>query len=413
MDRDQPAAGWRIGFVVLAPFVAGYFLSYFFRNINAVIAPDLIRDIGLTASDLGLLTSAYFITFAAFQMPLGALLDRFGPRRVHASLLLLAAAGACVFALADSLALLFVARALIGLGVSGALMAALTAIVQWFPPARWPLINGLFMGLGGLGGLAATSPLEMALHVMDWRAVFLVLAAATVAVSAWIGFTVPDRPATAAPVPLGEQFRGYLVIARSREAWRITPIVCVIFVATLALQGLWLGPYLRDVSALDRDAAALSLLAVALGFAVGSPLVGLLAGRWKRRGGELPDLVAIGGLPYVLCLGAAALNLFGGATWFWFLFGLLTNVASLGYPIISGLFPPAFAGRANTAINMVMFISIFAMQNVMGRIIDFWPSPAPGHFATEGYAVNLWLLTGLAALSWAWLVFNRPRKPAA
>lgn len=413
MDEGRPAAGWRIGLVVLAPFVAGYFLSYFFRNINAVIAPDLIRDLGLNAGDLGLLTSAYFITFAAFQMPLGALLDRFGPRRVQGALLLFAAAGAAAFAVADGLAVLFAARALIGLGVSGALMAALTAIVQWYPPARWPLVNGLFMGLGGLGGLAATAPLEAALHVMDWRSVFLVLAAITIAVSAWITLTVPDRPITATPVPLREQFRGYLLIARSREAWRVTPIVSMIFVATLSLQGLWLGPYLRDVSGLDRDAVAWALLALALGFAVGSPLVGLVAERWKRTGLDLQDLMALVGLPYGLCLVLASLNLFQGAPWFWFLVGLLTNAASLGYPIVTGLFPPGYAGRANTALNMVMFVSIFVLQNIMGRIIDLWPSPGPGRFAQQGYVVNLWLLTALVALSWLWLVVNRPRKPAA
>lgn len=413
MDGGRSPAGWRIGLVVLAPFVAGYFLSYFFRNINAVIAPDLIRDLSLNAGDLGLLTSAYFITFAVFQMPLGALLDRFGPRRVHASLLLVAAAGAALFAVADSLALLFVARALIGLGVSGALMAALTAIVQWYPPARWPLVNGLFMGLGGLGGLAATAPLEAALHVMDWRAVFMVLAAATVAVSAWIAFTVPDRPVTATPVPLREQFRGYLLIASSRETWRVAPIVSLIFVATLSLQGLWLGPYLRDVSGLDRNAVALSLLSVALGFAVGAPLVGVLAERWRRTGRDLQSLMALVGLPYCLCLALAALNLFQGAPWFWFLVGLLTNIASLGYPVVTGLFPPAYAGRANTFINMVMFLSIFAVQNAMGRIIDLWPGPAPGRFAAEGYAVTLWLLAGLTTLSWLWLVVNRSRRPAA
>jgi MFS family permease len=106
---------------VLLPFAAAYFLSYLYRSVNAVIAPDLVSDFALSAAELGLLTSAYFLTFAAFQLPLGLLLDRFGPRRTDAALLLIAALGGMVFALAHGLPLLILGRALIGLGVSGSL----------------------------------------------------------------------------------------------------------------------------------------------------------------------------------------------------------------------------------------------------------------------------------------------------
>ncbi|NMQ19446.1 MFS transporter [Candidatus Competibacter phosphatis] len=77
---------------IFLPFAAGYFLSYLYRTINAVLSPYLVAELRLDATDLGLLTSVYFLTFAAFQLPLGMLLDRFGPRRVEATLLLFAAA---------------------------------------------------------------------------------------------------------------------------------------------------------------------------------------------------------------------------------------------------------------------------------------------------------------------------------
>ena len=164
-------------FRVFVPFALGYFLSYLYRVVNAVIAPDLVRDVGLDANHLGLLTSAYFLTFAAFQLPLGILLDRLGPRRTEAALLLIAAAGAFVFASAESAAGLIAGRALIGLGVSACLMAAFKAFVVWFPSQRLPLVNGCQMAAGGLGALAATAPVEAALAFTDWRGVFLVSAA--------------------------------------------------------------------------------------------------------------------------------------------------------------------------------------------------------------------------------------------
>ena len=87
---------------VFLPFAAGYYLSYLLRTVNAVIAPELTRELALSAADLGLLTSAYLLAFAAFQIPLGLLLDRHGPRRVEAGLLLVAAAGTLLFAFGRS-----------------------------------------------------------------------------------------------------------------------------------------------------------------------------------------------------------------------------------------------------------------------------------------------------------------------
>src|SRR6202795_3612107 len=182
---------------VLLPFAAAYFLSYAYRSVNAVIAPDLARDFALSAASLGLLTSAYFLTFAAFQLPLGLLLDRFGPRRTDAALLLVAALGALVFARAPALPPLIAGRALIGLGVSGCLMSGIKANVMWFPLSRLGSMNGWMFFAGGLGMIAATVPVEAALELADWRTLFVVLALMTLAAAALIFFFVPEREGTA------------------------------------------------------------------------------------------------------------------------------------------------------------------------------------------------------------------------
>src|SRR3954464_14383291 len=143
---------------VFCPFAAGYFLSFFFRNVNAVISRDLARDFVLSPSDLGFLTSLYLLAFAAIQLPLGVALDRWGPRRVVATLLCVAAAGALVFSLARDFTTLAVGRALIGFGVSAGLMGAIKAFTLWFPLSRLATLNGFYLAIGGLGGLAATAP---------------------------------------------------------------------------------------------------------------------------------------------------------------------------------------------------------------------------------------------------------------
>ncbi|HLS85661.1 MAG TPA: MFS transporter, partial [Burkholderiales bacterium] len=139
----------RTALAVFCPFAAGYFLSFFFRNVNAVISRDLAREFDLSPANLGFLTSMYMLAFAAFQLPLGVLLDRFGPRRVVAALMCVTAAGALVFALARDFTMLSVGRALIGLGVSAGLMGAIKAFTLWFPLSRLATLNGLYLAVGG------------------------------------------------------------------------------------------------------------------------------------------------------------------------------------------------------------------------------------------------------------------------
>jgi len=162
---------------VWLPFSCGYFLSYAFRTINAIISQDLVQDLGIAPGQLGLLTAAYFFTFALVQIPLGVMLDRFGPRRIETVLLLFAAAGAVLFSIANGIELLVLARALIGVGVSACLMAALKAFVQWFPMSRIASLNGWLLACGGLGAFATSLPAEAALHYTDWRGLFAGIAA--------------------------------------------------------------------------------------------------------------------------------------------------------------------------------------------------------------------------------------------
>src|SRR3954451_14596220 len=178
---------------VFCPFVAGYFLSFFFRNVNAVISKDLAGEFQLTPADLGFLTSMYLLAFAVIQLPLGVLLDRYGPRRVVAALMCFAAAGALVFSLSQNLATLSLGRALIGLGVSAGLMGAIKAFSLWFPLSRLATMNGLYLAVGGLGGLCATAPAEALVEAFGWRGMFSALAAASAAAALAVFFIVPEK----------------------------------------------------------------------------------------------------------------------------------------------------------------------------------------------------------------------------
>ena len=192
-DGQAAAASVAMPFRHLYPaFAAGYLLSYFYRNVNAVISPDLTREFSLSPGALGLLTSAYFMAFTAMQIPAGMLLDRYGPRRVEPALLLVAAAGALLFAFADGEGGLLAGRTLLGLGSAVGLMAPLKAISTWCPPERRASMGGWIMVAGAVGALVATAPLELALRFASWRAIFVALSVMSCAAALFIWLRVPD-----------------------------------------------------------------------------------------------------------------------------------------------------------------------------------------------------------------------------
>jgi MFS family permease len=192
--------------LVFLPFVAGYHLSYLFRTVNATIAPDLVADLGLTPGFLGLMTSAYFLTFASVQLPLGIMLDRFGPRRTQAPMMIVAGIGAFLFARAAHPVGLLCARALIGVGVAAALISGIKALAEWFPKERLPLVNGWFIMLGTAGSLVATEPSEAVVDAIGWRGLFVCLAIATVATGTLVFLIVPDAPRRSIEARLGAGF---------------------------------------------------------------------------------------------------------------------------------------------------------------------------------------------------------------
>jgi len=232
---------------VFLPFVSGYYLSYLYRTINALISGQLTAELGIGPASLGFLTSAYFLTFALLQLPIGILLDRYGPRRIHGALLLVAAAGAALFGAGHGFTTLLVGRALIGAGVAGALMAGLKAIVLWFPKERVALVNGWFIMVGALGAVTASEPAALMLQWTGWRGMFELLALATSISAALVYFVVPEAsraPGQSKPVSLKS-------IYADPRFWRIAPLSATCIGTAWALQGLWAAPWLRDVERLD------------------------------------------------------------------------------------------------------------------------------------------------------------------
>lgn len=400
----------RIFLTIYLPFASAYFVSYVFRSVNAVMSGRLTEDLGLSASDLGLLTAAYFLSFACFQLPLGVLLDRYGPRRVQSVLLLVAAAGALVFSVGQDLGELVAGRILIGFGVAGCLMAAFKAVALWFPQERWPLMNGCMLGMGGLGAVTATAPVEAALEFTDWRGIFAALAGLTVVVAAAIFLVVPERRDQPAPIGLREQLAGLRAIFASRIYWAMMPMLVTVLGTSMAIQSLWAGPWLRDVGDLDRAAVADYLLIGSLALTVGFVAGGLIAEAGRRLGIGLARILIVGMAIFLLIQLVIVLRLDPQGVWPWVLFGFVSNLGTVyGYPLLARHFPLAYAGRANTAINVAAFFAVFAVQYAIGGILDLWRTAEGERYPPEAYSVALGLFLALQVAATLWYLAFRPR----
>ena len=257
-------------------FAAGYLLSYFYRNVNAVISPELTRELSLSPGALGLLTAVYFVAFAGDADSRGhaARPLRPAPRRACAAAALPPQARS-LFALADSEGGLLAARALIGMGVAICLMAPLKAIATWYPKERQASLGGWMMVAGSAGALVATAPLEFALRFVSWRVIFVALAVTTCAAALLIGWLVPDTPAASRTVGLRAQWAGVRSVFAHPRFWWIAPLAALGIGSFMAVQGLWAVPWLIEVNGFDRAVAAQHLLVMGVTMLVGYVALGL------------------------------------------------------------------------------------------------------------------------------------------
>jgi MFS family permease len=404
---NRPMSSVRRIACVLLPFAAGYYLSFLYRSINALIASDLTADLGLNAADLGLLTSMYFMVFAAVQLPCGVLIDRYGPRLVDSTLLLIAGAGSLLFALADGVFPLMLARALIGLGVAVGLMAGLKAIVLWFPPERVALANGWLVMLGALGALSATGPAEVLVQSLGWRGLFAVLAASTAAVALLILLIVPEPETKPAQAGARRPGIGFFTIYRDPRFLRIAPLAALGVGTSFSLQGLWAAPWLSDVAGLDRAQVVEHLTLMAAVLSASALLLGALAERLRRFGIQT-ELFLAGTL--ALSMAAQLVLLLGVPVSSQPLFGLIAAAGAasvLSFAVLARYFPKEVAGRANAALGVLNMGAAFGLQSLAGFIIALWPAnearyPAEAHQA----ALAIGLALQLAALAW----FAVPRQ---
>lgn len=408
-------------FAIFIAFAAGHFLSYALRSVNATLAPHLVRDLSLTPADLGWLSSAYYVSFAIMQYPLGIWLDRYGERIVESLLLLIAAAGAFLIATGETLTTLSWGRILVGIGVSACLMAPFTYFRRNFAPERQSQLSLMLLVLGTSGAVSSTWPAAALAQALGWRSVFSLVAALLLLVAVAIFFIVPRREKTASapavPQPDATQQQTHTTedahtagsgaisttpsLLRHPAIIRVMPLFLIGQGGVIALQTLWAGPWMTQVLGMSDNQMARIMFLLMLAIMLAYVVMSFVSPRLQQRGISMQRIAYIGHIISVTTVVSIALFPTPGAWWLWIVLSLTFPALSLMQPGVSILFPRAMAGRVLTLCNLFMFGGAFLVQWGIGLLIDGFH--ILGLPYERAYPSTLLILATLHALSIVWL----------
>ncbi|MAL41459.1 MFS transporter [Thalassospira sp.] len=396
--------------LVLAPILLAFSLSQFFRSAQALLAEPLRVELAITPEQLGLVSGSFHFAFALMQIPVGVMLDRYGPRVTNGFLMMATVVGVIIFASAHSVLGLMIGQAIIGLGCSAAFMAALVLAARWTSPEKFAAASGLIVSFSLLGVLASATPLAALVETHGWRTVYYGLAGlSTLAVMLDLLFVRDTPPGYQADVQKGETvfeaLKGMVSVWKNRQVWLLSGVAFFSYPAILTVRGLWGGPYLHDVFGLSAVEVGNILLLMTIGMILGPPTYGQLSRKLPTKTHGLIVFAVL--LGAATCLLQAFIGPWGTgiAAALMLLHGFLGSSATLSYAASRQAVPERQIGRALTTVNLATFAGLFVLQGLAGLIIGQFEDGAP-----DGYRwmfVFLGIGLGAAGISF-W--FGAKRK---
>ncbi len=385
---------------IFIALILAYILSIFYRSFLSVIATPLMADLGIGPAELGTISSAWFITFAVMQFPVGWALDRVGPRRTVALCMGIGTFGAFLFAQAPSAGLATLAMGLLGIGFSPVFMSALYLFARSGPSQTFAGLASLFIGLGSMGNLMGAAPLARAADAFGWRSTMtgvacLFLVAFVVAV-----LVLRDPPK--ALLKDGREgadngiIAGLKSVLRIRALWLLAPITFFSYAILVTTRGLWVAPFLEQVNGFDRVMQGNGAFAMAVSMTIGAFVFGWVE---KRAGGPKPTVLWSTLLMAMLFV---VLALTGHLNGYWAIaLFVAIGVAGFNYAILMAharqFFPENLIGRGMTTMNFLFIAGASAVQIGSGWFIG--AERALGLPPASIFANLHWLFAALLVLS--------------
>jgi sugar phosphate permease len=395
---------------IFAALLLAYILSIFYRSFLSVIADQVMADLAIGPTELGVVSAAWFVGFAVMQFPVGWALDRIGPRVTVCALMGVGVAGAALFALAPNAWVAAIAMALIGVGCSPVFMAALYLFARGAAPDDFAASATFFVGVGSIGNLIGAAPLSRAAIAFGWRPSMLALAAAFALALALAAILLRDPPRLDADAREDDGlWAGVRAIMAIPIFWRLAPITCASYAVLLATRGLWIAPYLGEVNGFDHASQGDAALLMAATMTAGAFALG-----WGERylGGPkrtvLVSTFAVAALYAALAAfghvsGALAAALFAAIGFAGFSYALLMAHARL-------FFPAHLIGRGMTFMNFLFIGGASAVQAASGWLVG--AGRAGGLDAATNFAILHGVFAAILLVSVA-IYARTPARPPA
>lgn len=392
---------------VFLPFALADFLGSFFGSVMGLLSLYIIPEMHLSGVTLGATFSSSLLISLIMPLPLGSLIDYYGPRRVQGVLFLIATTGMAVFAGAQHPWSLFAGQALISMGLSGGLIAGFKSVRPYIHPDKIPLFDGIVLGLGVAGGMVATIPTEMMLHVLSWRELLFGWMIITALMAIWFFFKAPNPPRDENKAPnLKEQFIQNKFIFKSGYFWRIVFLVCFAYGSKIAFLNLWAAVWLRTVMGFSVAAIAEHLFATSLALLIGDLSWGVIAerlGHYFRQ--PVTRCICVGSVLFMIMQILLMFQMIDITSyWPWFLFGFFSRYTTLAYAALAQYFDKSLMGSTATAMNTCFYLFAFTTQLFMG--------------IHQEYRIAFGIIISLQALGLLWFLapkfrpINTPQKNA-
>ena len=368
-----------VSFIILP---ALYFFSYFHRVALTVISLDLIRAFHISATSLGLMSSAYFYSYAGAQLPVGAFSDVLGTRKTILIFVLLASSGTIIFGLAQNIIVATVGRSLIGLGVGGIYIPTAKYISSQYHEEQFASLNGMLLAAGNAGAIFASAPLGFIVEGIGWRSCFLIVGFITLGLLMLSVLFLKKMSSSGNRINFRELFKK---LTLSRNIWLLIISNACAYGALMAFQGLWAVPYLVNIYKVTRTTASNTVMSIALGMIVGAPVIGMVSDKiFKSK-----KWVLVGGFGIFLCMWSAlaffpASLSYKSLYWIFFMMGFSAGSVVLIGAIINENYPRRTFATTASFINVFVFLGVMLFQILTSFILDM-TGKIKGIYSIAGY----------------------------
>lgn len=392
-------------FLIILPFGIGYLLSFFLRNTNAILAPELSATFSLNATEIGFLTSIFFFLGAIQYIPLAILLDKFGPKKIFIGEIILAIFGCILTSYADNYLTLVIGRALLGFGIGSCLTTALKSVTIWFPSEFWATANGMILFSGSIGAILSTKPLQIFMMHYDWRDIFFIGFVVCIGLLALVIFMMPDKEVEQ-PEVKQSNFYVYMQIIKNQNFYTLAPVSALGLASFFSIQGLWANGWMADVAGLSQSEIGIRLLIVAIAMSFGTLGNGAMVDYLSKRGINRAKYLATGLMILFLIQISFALNIDTDGYWQWVLLGLTGNIGVLVHPILNKTYPPGYSARSISTIAVSTFLLVFLIQFSIGYILDIWGPNELGSYPKVAYNYAFGMLVIVEIVFFSWMLLN-------